>query len=180
MLDICKDSTLKHYIKRVEPVKCPIPKYEISQSRSNRSKRDVPLKLDLLSKQSLNHLEKFRIRNLWKHVVNMVKNEIPIKLANLKVYKKYFESTQNILNFRICSKLVECVQSILNKQIDHAFYTTCISFWIPRIKTSHFYWHQFWNKNNGENICHWNYFQIPRALSELPVNWPHLTCVKSP
>ena len=28
-------------------------------------------------------------------------------------------------------------------------------------------WHQFWQKNDGENICHWNYFQIPRALSEL-------------
>ena len=38
--------------------------------------------------------------------------------------------------------------------------------------TSHFYWHQFWDKNDGENICHWNYFQIPRALSELPANWP--------
>ena len=36
-------------------------------------------------------------------------------------------------------------------------------------------WHQFWDKNDGENICHWNYFQIPRALSELPANWPGLT-----
>ena len=39
-------------------------------------------------------------------------------------------------------------------------------------ETSHFYWHQFWSKNDGENICHWNYFQIPRALSELPANFP--------
>ena len=35
---------------------------------------------------------------------------------------------------------------------------------------SHFYWYQIWDKNNGENICHWNCFQIPWALSELPVN----------
>ena len=35
-------------------------------------------------------------------------------------------------------------------------------------------WHQIWDKNDGENICHWNYFQIPRALSELPANWPGL------
>jgi len=35
-------------------------------------------------------------------------------------------------------------------------------------------WHQFWDKNDGENICHRNYFQIPRALSELPANWPGL------
>ena len=28
-------------------------------------------------------------------------------------------------------------------------------------------WHQFWDKNNGENIYHWNYFQIPQALSEM-------------
>ena len=27
-------------------------------------------------------------------------------------------------------------------------------------------WHQFWHKNDGENICNWNCFQIPRALSE--------------
>ena len=33
-------------------------------------------------------------------------------------------------------------------------------------------WHQFWDKNDGENICHWNYFQIPWALLELPANWP--------
>ena len=33
-------------------------------------------------------------------------------------------------------------------------------------------WHQFLDKNVGENICHWNYFQIPQALSELPANWP--------
>ena len=39
-------------------------------------------------------------------------------------------------------------------------------------ETSHFYWHQFWHKNDGEKWCHWNYFQIPRALSELPANWP--------
>ena len=34
---------------------------------------------------------------------------------------------------------------------------------------------QIWDKNDGENICHWNYFQFPRALSELPANWPDLT-----
>ena len=33
-------------------------------------------------------------------------------------------------------------------------------------------WHQIWDKNDGENICHWKYFQILRALSELPANWP--------
>ena len=32
--------------------------------------------------------------------------------------------------------------------------------------------HQFWDKNDGKNICHWNHFQIPQALSELPANWP--------
>ena len=36
-------------------------------------------------------------------------------------------------------------------------------------------WHQIWDKNDGENICHWNHFQFPRALSELPANWPGLT-----
>ena len=36
-------------------------------------------------------------------------------------------------------------------------------------------WHQFWQQNDGENICHWSYFQIQRALSELPANWPGLT-----
>ena len=39
-------------------------------------------------------------------------------------------------------------------------------------ETSHFYWHQFWDKNDDKNLCHWNYFQIPRALSELPAIWP--------
>ena len=29
-------------------------------------------------------------------------------------------------------------------------------------------WQQFWHKNGDENRCHWNYFQIPWALSELP------------
>ena len=32
-------------------------------------------------------------------------------------------------------------------------------------------WHQFWHKNDGK-WSHWNYFQILRALSELPANWP--------
>ena len=36
-------------------------------------------------------------------------------------------------------------------------------------------WHQIWDKNDGENICHWSYFQIPWALSELPANWPGVT-----
>ena len=25
-------------------------------------------------------------------------------------------------------------------------------------------WHQLWDKNDGENVCHWNCFQIPSAL----------------
>ena len=33
-------------------------------------------------------------------------------------------------------------------------------------------WLQIWDKNVFENIGHWNYFQIPRALSELPANCP--------
>ena len=36
-------------------------------------------------------------------------------------------------------------------------------------------WHQIRDKNDGENICHWNHFQFPRALSELPANWSGLT-----
>ena len=53
-------------------------------------------------------------------------------------------------------------------------HTDCISFWITRrqaISTDT----SFEIKNYGENICHWNHFQIPRALSELPANWPGLT-----
>ena len=50
--------------------------------------------------------------------------------------------------------------------------THCLYLILNTQETSHFYWHQFWGKNDGENICHWNYFQIPRALSELPANWP--------
>ena len=69
-------------------------------------------------------------------------------------------------------------------------YTTCVGYWTtdPWI-TRHCrflvpcntqtiltkIWHQFWDKNDGENIYHWNYFQIPWALSELPANWPGLT-----
>ena len=32
-------------------------------------------------------------------------------------------------------------------------------------------WHQIWDKNDGENICHWNHFQIPWALSEIPTQF---------
>ena len=51
----------------------------------------------------------------------------------------------------------------------------CLYLILNTHEKSHFYWHQFWDKNDVENICHWNYFQIPRALSELPANWPGLT-----
>ena len=51
----------------------------------------------------------------------------------------------------------------------------CLHLVLNTQDTKHFYCHQFWNKNDGENICHWNYFQIPWALSELPANWPGLT-----
>ena len=44
-------------------------------------------------------------------------------------------------------------------------------------------WHHFWDKNEdkneGEKWCHWNYFQIPRSLSELPTNWPGRLSQKS-
>ena len=33
-------------------------------------------------------------------------------------------------------------------------------------KILHDIWHQFWVKNDGEKWCHWNYFQIPWALSD--------------
>ena len=52
------------------------------------------------------------------------------------------------------------------------YITHCLYLVLNTQETSHFYWHQFWDKNDDENICHWNYFQIPRALSELPANWP--------
>ena len=42
-------------------------------------------------------------------------------------------------------------------------------------KTLTLNWHQIWDKNYGENLCHWNYFQFSRALSELPANWSCLT-----
>ena len=32
-------------------------------------------------------------------------------------------------------------------------------------------WHQFWYTYDGEKWCHWNYFQIPPALSELLAKW---------
>ena len=51
----------------------------------------------------------------------------------------------------------------------------CLYLILNTQETSHFYWNQFWDKTDDENICHWNYFQIPWALSELPANWPGLT-----
>ena len=36
-------------------------------------------------------------------------------------------------------------------------------------------WHQIWHKNDGENMCNWNYFQNPRVPSEFPANWLGLT-----
>ena len=39
--------------------------------------------------------------------------------------------------------------------------------------------HQFWDENDGENICDKNYFKVLRALSELPANWPGLTSLSS-
>ena len=50
--------------------------------------------------------------------------------------------------------------------------THCLYLVLNTKKTSHFYWRQFWDKNDGKHIGHWNYFQIPRALSELPANSP--------
>ena len=52
----------------------------------------------------------------------------------------------------------------------------CLYLDLNNQETSHFYWHQFWDRNDCESICHWNYFQIPRALSELPAEWPHCKC----
>ena len=47
-----------------------------------------------------------------------------------------------------------------------------VGFWchaVDKILTK--IWHlQFWDKNYVENIYHWNYFQIPRALSGWPAN----------
>ena len=58
-------------------------------------------------------------------------------------------------------------------------HTAGISFWIPRTGHKPFLLTpQFWDKNDGENISNWNYFQIPRVLSELPANWPTLTSQK--
>ena len=51
----------------------------------------------------------------------------------------------------------------------------CLYLVLNTQEASHFYWHQFWGKNDRENIYYWNYFQIPRVLSELPANWPDLT-----
>ena len=51
----------------------------------------------------------------------------------------------------------------------------CLYLILNTQETSHFYWHQFWDKNDGENICRLNCFRFPRALSELPANWPGLT-----
>ena len=64
----------------------------------------------------------------------------------------------SIRNINLSIHFSQCLYLVLNTQ-----------------ETSHYYWHQFWDKNDGEKWCHWNYFQIPRALSELPANWPGLT-----
>ena len=54
----------------------------------------------------------------------------------------------------------------------HCNWPQCLYLDLNNQETSHFYWRQFWDKNNGEKWCHWNYFQIPRALLELTANWP--------
>ena len=52
------------------------------------------------------------------------------------------------------------------------FASHCLYLVLNTQETSLFYWRQqFWDNNDNKNICHWNHFQIPRALSELPANW---------
>ena len=60
-----------------------------------------------------------------------------------------------------------------------------VGFWCQGIaqKNLQDFWHQFWDKNEdkneGEKWCRWIYFQISRALSELPTNWPGRLSQKS-
>ena len=62
-------------------------------------------------------------------------------------------------------------------EIKYDMWTVHCRFLVPENSTKILMviWHQFWDKNDGEKWCHWNYFQIPRALSELPAKWPGLT-----
>ena len=75
----------------------------------------------------------------------------------------------------VCFSLFLCSQKLGSVSFSISFLerkTHCLYLILNTQETSHFYWHQFWDKNDDENICHWNYFQILRALSELHANWP--------
>ena len=59
------------------------------------------------------------------------------RFANLFwIYTRY--------EYDVTKVIAQCLYPVLNPQ-----------------ETSHFYWDLFWDKNDGEKWCHWNYFQIP-------------------
>ena len=130
----------------------------------------VPLLMDFPSGKQLMSC----MRDMLGHVYNLSINSsrtqsrrqslvVNARIDPICLFRKYFFY---IHTYRAFKDPV----GILNDGVTHCLYLV-----LNTQETSHFYWHQFWDKNDGENICHWNYFQIPWALSELPVNWSGLT-----
>ena len=74
--------------------------------------------------------------------------------------------------FSLFHRTINCVIFLYSFKLSSATKSQWLYLVLNIQETSYFYWHQFCYKNDGENICHWNYFQIPQALSVLPANWP--------
>ena len=87
---------------------------------------------------------------LWKKTI---KDFLGFPKYDAKLWaNEYLQQANSAVKISVAC-LAHCLYLILNTQ-----------------ETSHFYCHQFWDKNDFENICHWNHFQISWALSELPTN----------
>ena len=113
---------------------------------------------------------------VWKLVIpKSNKNISNLLTENQTCFLQLLQAHKNGSECQVFLILKKIIASRILKE--KKIYSTphCLYLVLNTQETSHFYWHQFWHKNDNENICHWNYFQLPRALSELAANWPGLT-----
>ena len=98
-----------------------------------------------------------------------------VATVHYKVYILFFI----IWNYSWALYRTNCLESGYFLEDGYQLFWGTLTRWIfspkKHIKNLTEIWHQFLHKNDGQNRCHWNYFQIPRALSELAANWSGLT-----
>ena len=100
------------------------------------------------------------------HGFNKKELQIFIKFrTNQVVFKSFYIFSTNFgIHFRIRRTMLSG-----NQRAEWIFFRVHI-FW-----EGHKFLAKSPHKNDDENMWHWNYFQIPRALSELPAYWQGLT-----